>query len=238
MNDALQLAHEYARDMIAKSGVREWDNPEQIQKIADAAIALALAITGTTIEIPEGSYNMALPDVFRRQSGTAKTIKNSGGDAAITLASLANSSSESTGARQAVKLDLGATRGRSYQVKADFELAATPTAGNVIELWWSPSASATAGTDNRGGASGADASYTGYSSNISASLKQCQLIGAFVCTAQATATVQKAVVAGAFVPQERYGSLIVFNKSGAAFHSTDTNQVITLTPSEDVIEDT
>lgn len=236
MNDALQLAHDYARDMIAKSGVREWDNTEQIQKIADAAIALALAITGTTIEIPEGS--MALPDVFRRQSGTAKTIKNSGGDAAITLASLANSSSESTGARQSVKLDLGATRGRSYQVKADFELAATPTAGNVIELWWSPSSSATAGTDNKGNASGTDASYTGYSSNISASLKQCQLIGAFVCTAQATSTVQKATVAGAFVPQERYGSLIVFNKSGAAFHSTGTNQVITLTPSEDVIEDT
>lgn len=181
---------------------------------------------------------MALPDTFRRQSGTAKTIKNSGGDAAITLASLANSTSETTGGRQSVKLDLGATRGRSYQVKADFELAATPTAGNVIELWWSPSSSATAGTDNKGGASGTDAAYTGYSSNMNASVKQCQFIGAFVCTAQATATVQKATVAGAFVPQERYGSLILINKSGAAFHSTDTNQVITLTPSEDVIEDT
>jgi hypothetical protein len=221
--------------MLERAGASVWTNPEQIQQIADASIAMALAITGTTIEIPEGT--MALPDVFKRQSGTAKTIKNSGGDAAITLASLANSSSESTGARQSVKLDLGATRGRSYQVKADFELAATPTAGNVIELWWSPSSSATAGTDNKGNASGTDASYTGYSSNISASLKQCQLIGAFVCTSQATSTVQKATVAGAFVPQERYGSLIVFNKAGSAFHSSDTNQVITLTPSEDVIED-
>ena len=236
MNEALQLAHEYARDMIAKSGVREWDNPEQIQKIADASIALALAITGTTIEIPEGT--MALPDVFRRQSGTAKTIKNSGGDAAITLASLANSTSDSTGARQGVKLDLNAARGRSFTVDADFELAATPTSGNVIELWWSPSPNATAGTDNRGNASGADAAYTGYSNNIAASLKQCQLIGAFVCTSQATATVQKAVVAGAFVPQHRYGSLIVWNKSGAAFHSSNTNQVVRFTPNEDVIEDT
>lgn len=228
-----ELITSILQELIRKSGVREWDNPATRDAMTASAIAMADQIYG----LNEPEIPVALPDVFRRQSGTAKTIKNSGGDAAITLASLANSTSESTGARQSVKLDLGSTRGRSYQVKADFELAATPTAGNVIELWWSPSSSATAGTDNRGNASGTDASYTGYSSNITASLRQCQFIGAFVCTAQATSTVQKATVAGAFVPQERYGSLIVWNKSGAAFHSTDTNQVITLTPNEDVQED-
>lgn len=178
---------------------------------------------------------MAVTAVGRIQSGTAKTIKNSGGDAAITLASLANSSSESTGARQAVKLDLGATRARAYTVTATFEIAATPTAGNVIELWWSPSSSATAGTANQGNATGTDAAYTGYSSNITASLKHCLFIGNFVCTAQATTTVQAAFV-GILVPPHRYGCLIVWNKSGAALHSTETNQAITLTPIEDTSE--
>ena len=179
---------------------------------------------------------MALPDVFRLQTGTRKTYKSSGGDAAITLASLANSTSESTGGRQGVKLDLGASRAESYVCRASFEIAATPTAGNTIELWWSPSSSATAGTDNAGNATGTDAAYSGYSSNITASLKQCQLIGVFVVTAQATTTVQNGFV-GRFSPPERYGSLIVWNKSGAAFHSSDANIKIELIPDEPTLED-
>jgi hypothetical protein len=174
---------------------------------------------------------MALPDVFRTQSGTAKTIKSSGGDAAITLASVANAA-----ARQAAKLDLGATRGQLYRVKAAFEIAATPTAGATIDLYWAPSSSGTAGTDNPANVSGTDAAYSGYSSNLTASIKQLQFIGSFVCTAQATATVQKAVV-GAFVPANRYGSLVVVNNSGAAIHSSDSNCEIVLTPEEGVVED-
>ena len=49
---------------------------------------------------------MALPDYFKLGPGTAKTIKNSGGDAAITLASLANGNGTSAGGRQAVTLDI------------------------------------------------------------------------------------------------------------------------------------
>ncbi len=180
---------------------------------------------------------MALPDDILVQNGTDLVVKNSGGDAAITLASLANSTSESTGARQAVKLDLGATRAEYYRVWATFEIAATPTAGNVIEIWWSPSNSATAGTDNMGNATGTDAAYTGYSSNITESLQHCQFVGAFVCTPQATTTVQKGQVAGKFAPADRYGNLIVWNKSGAALHSTETNQSITLSPIEGTVID-
>ena len=69
---------------------------------------------------------MALPDYLRVQSGTVKTWKSSGGDAAITLASLANGSY-----RQGAKLDLGATRAEWYDVYLDIEMAATPTAGNT-----------------------------------------------------------------------------------------------------------
>lgn len=213
--------------LLQKSGATEWNNAEARAQLIAAAN-----------EIIEGIGTMALPDYVRLENATAKVFRNSGGDAAITLASLANGNGTTAGARQSVKLDLGATRAKRYRVKATFEIAATPTAGNVIDLYWSPSSSATAGTDNAGGASGADAAYTGYSSNNLASLKQCIYIGSFICTAQATATVQQAFVGGTFTPPERYGSLIVYNASGAALHNTETNQAITLIPDNDKIEDT
>lgn len=175
---------------------------------------------------------MALPDVFRVQNGTTKTIRNSGGDAAITLASLANAAG-----RQSVKLDLGATRSAFYDVYLDVEIAASPTAGNTIDLYWGPSINATAGTDNPGNMSGTDAAYAGYSSNLAATVPQLQLIGNAVVTAQATATAQHIYV-GRFSPAARYGSLAYVNSSGAALHSTETNQAVRFIPVEGVVEDT
>lgn len=174
---------------------------------------------------------MALPDYLRVQSGTTKTFKSSGGDAAITTASLANGSF-----RQSVKLDLGATRAEWYDVYADVEMAATPTSGATVDLYWAPSSSATAGTDNGANVTGTDAAYTGYSSNASASVLQLQNIGCLFLTAQATSTVQKGYV-GRFSPAQRYGSLVVGNNGGSAFHSSDTNIQFRLVPVEGVIED-
>lgn len=176
---------------------------------------------------------MALPDYFKVGEGTAKTIKNSGGSAAITLASLANGNGTSAGGRQAATLDLGALWAQVWRLETAFELAATPTAGNTINLFASWNSATGAGDANT---SGSDAAYTGYSNNIDAATKQLEFLGAHVCTAQATTTVQKALV-GVIVPKGRYLNLVVDNRSGAAFHSTDTNQVITLTPLEDSIED-
>jgi hypothetical protein len=176
---------------------------------------------------------MALPDYFKVSAGTAKTIKNSSGDAAITLASLANGNGTSAGGRQAVTLDLGATWAQRWRINTEFELAATPTAGNSINLYAS-FANATGAAF--GNTSGTDAAYTGYSNNLDASARQLELIGVHICTAQATSTVQKAF-AGVFFPKGRYMNLVVDNRSGVAFHSTDTNQVITLTPLEESIED-
>lgn len=132
-------------------------------------------------------------------------------------------------ARQSTKVDLGENRAREYHVRAAFEMAATPTAGDVIELYWAPSQHATAGTGNAGGVSGADAAYAGYSSNLAASVLQLIYIGAFVCTAQATGTVQVAEV-GVFSPPERYGTLIVKNESNAPFHSDDVECHVVFDP--------
>lgn len=132
-------------------------------------------------------------------------------------------------ARQSAKVDLGANRAAAYNVRCAFEMAATPTAGDVIELYWAPSQHATAGTGNPANVSGADAAYTGYSSNLAASVKQLQFIGVFVCTAQITATVQVGEV-GVFSPTERYGSLVVKNESNAAFHSDMVESHIVFDP--------
>ena len=228
-SELLQLRRDVYLALVAKSGVREWGTPESNEALWLAAIDAADGLLGIT--------DMAVTAVFRNQSGTAKVVKNSGGDAAITLASLANAASPATsaGARQSVKFDFGATRAEMWRCKATFEIAATPTAGNVIDIYLSPSESATAGTDNAGNATGTDAAYTGYSNNIDAALKQCFFVGSFIVTAQATATVQAGFV-GRFAPPSRYASVIVVNRSGAALHSTDTNQSITFTPDEGTSE--
>jgi len=145
-------------------------------------------------------------------------------DVELDLASVANNA-----ARQSSKCDLGENRAAEYAVRAALEFAATPTAGNVVELYWAPSHSATAGTGNPGGISGADSAYAGYSSNLDASIKQLIYIGSFVCTAQATPTVQIAEV-GILAPTERYGSLVVYGKAGSAFHSDDVECNIVFDP--------
>jgi hypothetical protein len=52
-------------------------------------------------------------------------------DCQLSLASVADGA-----ARQSAKVDLGTERAEVYKVRAAFELAATPTAGDVIELYW------------------------------------------------------------------------------------------------------
>lgn len=174
---------------------------------------------------------MALPDYFKAENGTAKTAKSSGGDSTITLASLANGS-----ARQGAKIDLGATRDEEWAVRLAVEMAATPTAGNTVDVWWAPSSSATAGTDNPGNVTGTDAAYAGYSSNLDATLPQLQYVGSLVLTAQATATVQVGEV-GRFKPNDRYGSPVIVNRGGSAFHSSDSNIVLTMRPIKASVED-
>lgn len=203
--------------LLSKSGVRDWE---------DAGIRAAIIAAAN--EIAEG-IEMALPDYFKVGPGTAKTIKNSGGDAAITLASLANGSM-----RQAVTLDLGANWARLWRIDCDFEIAATPTAGNAINIFGSFSNATGAGKANT---TGSDGAYAGYSSNAAAASKQLDFLGSHICTTQATSTVQKSNC-GVFFPKGRYLNLVVDNESGAALHSTDTNQAITFTPLEESIQDT
>jgi len=187
-----------------------------------------------------------MPNEVLLKVGTQLSFADHAGDFAPTAANdleqgtptnvqLALASVGDTAARQSAKADLGATRAASYTVMAALELAATPTAGDLIELYWAPSPDPTAANGNPGGVSGSDAAYSGYSSNLADSVRQLMRIGAFVCTAQATATVQVSYC-GRFSPPERYGSLIVKNESGAAFHSDDVECHIVFDPVIDEVQ--
>ncbi len=138
-------------------------------------------------------------------------------------------------ARQSAKFDFGENRAREYWVRAALEFAATPTAGDVVYIYLAPSQHATAANGNPGGVSGSDSAYSGYSSNMAASALQLLLIGVFVCTAQATGTVQQAMC-GRFSPPERYGTVVLRNESNAALHSDAVEMHITLDPIIDELQ--
>jgi hypothetical protein len=228
--DLLALRRDIYLAMLAKSGVREWENPESNQALWIAALDAADGLLGIAGEF----FDMSLPDFFKVSAGAAKTIKSSSGDAAITLASLANGNGTSAGGRQSATLDLGAKWAQRWRINTEFEMAATPTAGNAVNLFASYRDASGAGDGNT---SGSDAAYTGYSNNIDASTRQLEFLGAHIVTGQATSTVQKACP-GVFFPKGRYLNLVVDNRAGSAFHSSDANCVITLTPLEESIEDT
>lgn len=227
-----ELRQQILLDLLRKSSVNGHSEVENIDQILNAALYMAAVIAEG--QVPEGETSVALPDFEKILQGTAKVIRASGGDAAITLASLANGNGTSAGGRQSASLDLGASWARAWRLETEFELAATPTAGNAINLFASWNTSTGAGDANT---SGSDAAYTGYSNNIDASTKQLEFLGAHICTAQATTTVQKCLI-GIIFPKGRYLNLVVDNRSGAAFHSTDTNQRIVLTPLDVSIADT
>ena len=166
-----------------------------------------------------GDFNPTASNDLRKTTDGSQEL-----DVQLALASVADAAG-----RQSTKVDLGENRAQAYQVRVAFEMAATPTAGDVIELYWATSWSSSTGTANPGNITGIDSAYAGYSSNLAASVKQLLWIGNFVCTAQTTATVQVSEV-GLFSPPERYGVLVVKNESNAAFHSDDVECHVVFDP--------
>ena len=175
---------------------------------------------------------MAVTGYQRVRNATKKSIKSVGGDAAITLASLANGS-----ARQAAKLDLGATRAERYRIFAQLEFGANPNAGGHVNIYAGYSDSGTPNANNPANLSGTDAAYAGYSSNKDDALQHLEHVGTLVTTGDATPTVQ-AAECGDFSPLDRYVCFVIDNQSGAALHSSDANMVIELIPIEGIQEDT
>jgi hypothetical protein len=157
-------------------------------------------------------------------TGTPLTWKNSGGTYVITLGALA-----AAAARQGAKGDLGATRAIRWLCRFTWDFEVAPVVGTPIEIWWSPSSSGTAATDNTGNCSGADAAYTGYADgSVAAGKLHLQLIGVAAATANADDVINTAEFT--WYPTERYGSPVVVNGTAQAFDNEDAAFVITMTP--------
>lgn len=162
--------------------------------------------------------------------GTAIVWKASGGNHAITLASIAVDA-----ARQGAKGDLGATRAARFAMTVEINMDVAPTAGGVIEFYWSSSPSGTAGTQNDGAASGADAAYTGSASGTVDETKiQMIWVGNLVLTPDADTVVQQSTFV--FSPPHRYGMPVVVNKADQALEGDDDSHRITLTPIIDEVQ--
>lgn len=156
--------------------------------------------------------------------GTPIVWKASGGDKAMTFASLAVDAG-----RNGVKADLGATFASRYAVMAEFNLDAAPTAGRIIEVFWAPSDD---DTTFPGGATGTDAAYK--AAEEDEWKLQLLLIGLLVVTNDADAVVQTQMFV--FSPPARYGAPVVINKTNQAFEGDDDSHQLTLTPLIDEIQ--
>lgn len=158
------------------------------------------------------------------KTGTIIRWEAAGGEYAMTMTGiLANA------ARQGAKGDLGATRAARWSCLVEINMDVAPTAGNMIEFWWSSSPSAVAGTQNTGAASGADAAYTGSAAGTVDETKyQLQFIGALNLTPDADATIQ--IQEFVFFPLQRYGMPVLVNKADQRLEQDDDAHRITLTP--------
>ena len=157
-------------------------------------------------------------------AGTPKTWKASGGDYAITLTSLATSS---TAGREGVKGDFyDATYGLPEFIVWTFEtkMASAPTDATSVELYSGESTSATAGTGNPGGLTGVDAAVT----NADQRKRQCTYIGSLSLSNNiGTGTQRQHFVQ---FPTHRYQVPLIHNNSGTNLGSTAGDHVITATP--------
>lgn len=146
----------------------------------------------------------------------------------IDLTSLANGA-----ARESDKADLGATRAAKYAVHVGIEIDVAPTAGTVIEFYWSSSFSGTAATGNAGGADGGDGAWK--AGEVDEWKLQLEPLGFLFCTNDAATTVQRAFI-GIFEPKNRYGSVIVLNKCGQALEGDAVEMYVALLPIVDEIQ--
>ena len=164
------------------------------------------------------------------KSGTPIVWKASGGDHAMTMASLAVDA-----ARQGAKGDLGATRAARFSMTVEINMNVAPTAGDVIEIYWSSSPSGTPATQNDGAASGTDAAYAGSAAgSVDETKVQLIWVNNLVLTPDADGVVQQKT--SVFSPPHRYGMPVLVNKSDQTLEGDDDSHSIILTPLIDEVQ--
>lgn len=155
-----------------------------------------------------------MPNEVLVKNGTAKSWLASGGDAALTLTSLANGAGRVGGA-----LDMGATRAGRYRVQLKCQFATAPTAGLPVEVYLVRSDDNTTRDGNLGSS---DAAVS--DADIRA---QCLFCGMLSADNQNTG----AQVASFEVETgARYLAPLIWNAAGQAFTSTAGHHAVAVTP--------
>ena len=143
-------------------------------------------------------------------------------------------------ARQSDKIDFGAGTPNldlEYVLASAMEFATAPTAGETVDFYISWSNESAAGSGNAGNASGVDGPYTGYSANLSDSLKQLQYVGSQVATVQAAGTPQVDTAVATISPRARYGTIIVHNNTAVNLAADAEEMAVRFTPLVTQIQD-
>lgn len=153
-----------------------------------------------------------MADVKQTQ-GTDVVWTSSGGDETLNLASLANGDG-----RAGDEHDFGATFPERVRISLEVDFNVAPTAGEVVNVYWSSSHD---GTDYDGECSGADVAF-----NSEDDARRLWWVGSL--TASNDTDPQRA--SWVFFLPARYGLPVVMNQSGQALTSTGTDQVVTVTP--------
>lgn len=161
---------------------------------------------------------------MRRKLLATKVIKNSGGDAAITLASLA-----AAAWRQFVKLDLGyaSPMPMEVEIRVLAKPTSAPTAGGTVDFYFGFSDSATAGTNNPANLVGTDSAYVGYGA-ASTDADECmgQFAGPASLVVSADAVIQTSEWIGPFLVKDRYLIGAMRNSMSVAFSATESDHQV------------
>ena len=153
--------------------------------------------------------------------GTAKTWTSSGGDAAITLASLASGA-----ARIGAAIDRGATRSRKMQFELQVDFGTSPTKGTTVDLYLVTSSD---NTNWDGGTAPTDSALGSVDT-----LPQLVYVGSLVLD-DITSPMQRATFE--IENAARYIAPVVHNNgTGQSLTATGTDQIVKMTPIIDEIQ--
>lgn len=154
--------------------------------------------------------------------GSAVTWKNTGGSKAMNMKALATAGMRE-GVKSATLVDGTYGFPEVLEITAETKVQATPTDGLTADIYLGFSSSATAGTDNPAGLTGADAAV-----GDTDQLPQLVFVGSIVMAGSLTTGVQRQVMRA--VPQKEYVIPVFHNQTGQTTSNVDGETVITIRP--------
>ena len=155
-------------------------------------------------------------------AGTPLVWTSSGGDKVLTFTSVVNTAGRA-GDKSATLVDVTKGLPALLEIVVTTKVQSAPTKGLTVDCYVGFSSSATAGTDNPGGLSGADAAL----SNVDV-LPQLVFVGSVVMSNSLSTGAQTARFLVA--PQDAYVIPVLVNNSGQTASATGTDTKVTITP--------